>query len=260
MINLLRAEWLKVRSVRSTYVILAVIAAFMALAAWIAWYGANTDGAIPLEYRADFALRPQAHLAADVAGLCLAVLAVLAITSELNSGMIRTTFTAVPRRHAIVAAKAVVLSAIALVAGPVSLFTTYFVTRVILDSRPLPGQVLPPVSAHMPTLLAMCLTVIMYTLIGLGLAAIMRSAAAAIATFVALWYFLPIVAGNLPAPWNERIGSYLPGALAGQLAGAGNEHSVFGAILPPLGALAVMLAYMAAPLGVATWLTARRDA
>jgi ABC-2 type transport system permease protein len=260
MIALLRAEWLKLRSVRSTYWILAAVAAFIGLATWIAWYGSGTPGAIPLEYRADFALSPQAQLTADVTGLCLAVMAALAITSEYGTGMIRTTFTAVPRRGAVVAAKAVVLAAIAAVTSPVSLFATYLVTRAILDSRPLPGQSLPPVSDHVPALLAMCLAVVMYTLIGLGLAAIMRSAVVAIATFVALWYIVPMVAGNLPAPWNERIGSFVPGALAGQLAATGNENSVFGALLSPATALAVMIAYMAVPLGAAAWLVARRDA
>lgn len=260
MIGLLRAEWLKIRSVRSTYWIFAAVAAFVCLATWVAWYGAGAEGGIPLEYRADFALSPQTQLAADVIGLCLAILGTLAITSEHSTGMIRTTFAAVPRRRAVVAAKAVVLAGVAAVTAPVSLFSTYFVTRAILDHRPLPGQALPAVSEHLPALLAMCLAVVVYTLLGLGLAIVLRSAVAAIATFVVLWYVLPMVAGNLPAPWNDRIGSFLPGALPGQLAGTGNEHDVFGALLPPVAALAVMAAYVAVPLTAACWLITRRDA
>jgi ABC-2 type transport system permease protein len=253
MTELLSAEWLKIRTVRSTCWILAVLAGFVGLTVWVAWYGANTPGAIPPGARADFALATQAKLTADVAGLCFAVLGVLAITSEYSTGMIGTTFAAVPRRRAVLSAKAVVIAATALVLGQASVLTTYLITRIII------GGSLPAVSGELPALLAMGLSVTMYALIGLGLATIMRSAAGAIANFVGLWYILPIVAGNLPAPWGERISSFLPGALAGQLAGAGNDQSVFGSLLPPPGALAAMLGYVAVPLGVAAVVLTRRD-
>jgi ABC-2 type transport system permease protein len=259
MIEILHAEWLKVRTVRSTYWVLLALAGFVGLAAWVSWYGATTPGAIPSEHRDAFALRVQARMTADVAGLCGAVLAVIAITSEYTTGTIHPTFTAMPRRAAVLISKAFVTAAVAGVAGLLSVFATYVTTRAILDARPVPGQSLPPVADEVMPLLALGLSVVTYTLIGLGLATVMRSAAAAIATFVGLWYLVPMVGANLPAPWGERISSVLPGALAGQLASIGNELSVYGALLSPLGAASVMIGYMVIPLGAATLVLVRRD-
>ena len=47
----------------------------------------------------------------------VAILAVLAISGEYSTGMIRTTLTAMPRRATVLAAKAVVVTALTLVAG-----------------------------------------------------------------------------------------------------------------------------------------------
>jgi hypothetical protein len=72
----------------------------------------------------------------------------------------------------------VVVAAVAALAGQASVLATYFVTRAALDARPAPGQSLAAVSDDMPVLLALGLTVVMYTLIGLALATMLRSAAA----------------------------------------------------------------------------------
>lgn len=65
---------------------------------------------------------------------------------------------------------------------------------------------------------------------------------------------------HLPAPWAAWVSSLVPGALAGQLAGAGNAHSVFAAVLSPWEALLVLLAYVAIPLTAGAIVISRRDA
>lgn len=260
MIDVIRAEWLKVRSVRSTWCILLALAVFIGLSAWLSWYGATSPGGIPPEYRSTNALGVQARFTADVAGLCCAVLAVLAVTSEYTTGTIRTTFAAVPLRPAVLVSKAAIVALVAALVGQASVSATYLVTRAILDARPAPAQALPPVADEIPTLFALGLSIVMYALFALGLATVTRSAPAAIGIFVAVWYLVPMIAVNLPAPWGGRIGSVLPGALSGQLTGYGNDNSVFGALLSPLGAAAVMAAYMLVPLVIAAVLFQRRDA
>lgn len=260
MTEIVHAEWLKVRTVRSTWWILLALALFVGFSAWISWYGATTPGGIPSEARDAFALDVQARFTTDVAGLCFAVLAVLAFTAEHTTGMIHTTFGAVPRRRRVLASKALVVATIAAVVGQISVLATYFATRAILDARPGPGQSVATFSDDVPALLAFGLSVVMYALIGLGLATITRSTAASIVAFVGLWYLVPMVAGSLPAPWDERLGSLPPGALAGQLAGTGNDYSVYGASLSPPAAAAAIVAWVAIPLGIAAILISRRDA
>lgn len=100
----------------------------------------------------------------------------------------------------------------------------------------------------------------MYALLGLFLGALTRSTAGSIAVLAAVWYLVPLIVHHFPEPWNKRLGSLLPDALAGQIAGTGNPDSIYGSMLPPLAALAVMAAYIAVPYGLAVLRVNRCDA
>ena len=259
MIDALAAEWLKLRTLRSTSVVLAVVAVVVALMALLAWWSANMwDGLSPGD-RDHLVVSPLPEVTHTLASLCLAVLGVLAFSGEQGTGMIRTTFTVLPSRGRVLAAKAGVVAAFAACTGLAAVLATYAAGRLFIGDRPIRGQSAEALSRQLPHFLAMSLSITMFALLGLCLAVITRSAVAAIATLVAVWYVLPIVGYNLPAPWGDRVGSILPGSLAGQLAGTGNPDLVAGALLPPLAALAVMAAYVAVPYGVAAVLLARRD-
>jgi ABC-type transport system involved in multi-copper enzyme maturation permease subunit len=259
MIDAIATEWLKIRTVRSTYYTLGVVALFVGFMAFLSWQVAAMWDSFSPEQRTHFSVSPLSDLTGSVAQMCLAVLGVLVITSEYASGMIRTTLTVLPGRRTVLAAKATVVAAVALVTGQVATVATFLLGRLIIGDRPIRGQP-TGVADQMPLLLATGLSVMVFALVGLALAALTRSATAAIATMAALWYLLPLIVYHLPAPWNARIGSVVPGALPGQLAGTGNAHSVYGALLSPLGALAVMAAYALVPLGMAGAAMTRRDA
>jgi hypothetical protein len=149
-----------------------------------------------------------ATLTAWVAELSLAVLGALTITSEYASGMIRTTLTVMPARRAVLAAKAAAVAAVAGVAGQAAVLAAFFVTWLIVDGRPIRGQP-TSIAGEVPLLFALGLEVAMFALLGPSLGAIMRSAAAAIATLLGLWYLGPMIAANLPSPWDDRISSFL---------------------------------------------------
>jgi ABC-2 type transport system permease protein len=254
------AEWWKIRSVRSTYYVLGVVLGAVVVAALLAWYAGNSwDHATP-ERRGQFSLGPMSELVAWVAQMLLAVLGVLAITSEYSTGMIRTSLTAVPRRGRLLAAKAAVVAAVALVVGEAATFVAFFASRQIIGNRPMRFYT-SSVASQLPLLLALGLSVMVFALVGLGLGVVLRSTAGAIVTVAALWYLLPAVASFLPAPWNERLASLmlmsLPRELAGeQSAGVAQMHGV----LSPWGALAVLAGYVALPLGAAALALRRRDA
>ncbi|GIH71825.1 ABC transporter permease [Sphaerimonospora thailandensis] len=260
MIDALAAEWLKIRTVRSTLIVLVVLAVFVGLMALLAWYAAAAWDAMTPEQRSHMAVSDLPPLAEWVASLALAVLGVLTITGEYGTGMIRTTFAAMPTRGAVLTAKAGVVAAVAYVTGLAAVVATFSVTRLIMGGRPIPGQSPEPLSDRLPLFLAMAFSITMFALLGLFLGAITRSAAGSIAILVAVWHLVPIVVSHLPAPWDERIGSLMPAALAGQLAGVGNPDSVYGSLLPPLVALAVMAAYVAVPYGLAALRLNRGDA
>jgi hypothetical protein len=260
MTDALAAEWLKIRSLRSTRYIVAATAAGVLVAALLSWSATRGwDTATPAR-RAEFSLGPMAELTAWLAQLCLAVLGVVTITGEHATGMIRASLVAVPRRRTLLAAKAGVVAGLGLVAGEATTFATYAVSHLIVGDRPMRFYT-APVSADVPLLLALGLAVMVFALVGLGIGAIVRSGAAAIAIVATLWYGVPTVAAFLPDPWDDRLASVALMSLPRQLVGADSAGVAFlDGALSPLGALAALLAYVAVPLTAAAVLITRRDA
>ncbi|TDC46976.1 ABC transporter permease [Actinomadura sp. KC345] len=254
----LAAEWWKLRSVRSTYWVLWATAAFLGFVLLLAFQMAHVWDGLSAERREDLMLRPLQELGGWGAGLSLAVLGVLSVTSEYRTGLIRATFAVLPRRRTVLAAKAAVIGAVALVAGEVVTIGSLLGTRLIVGDRPFPDQD-ASVAHHLPDAVISGTSVAMFALLGLALGVLLRSTAGALVSVVFLWHVLPILVFQLPEPWNERIGSVVPGALAAQAAGLGADDSVFGDLLSPGAAAALMAAYALVPLGLAAFTLTRRD-
>jgi len=123
----LRSEWTKIRSVLSTYWTLLALAVvtvgFGALASW----GAATHEHGPL-----FDATQRSLGGLYISQLIMGVLGVLVVTSEYSTGMIRTTLSTMPYRGTIVAAKAVVFTAVALVTGLITCFASFFLGQALL--------------------------------------------------------------------------------------------------------------------------------
>ncbi|GAA4151134.1 ABC transporter permease subunit [Actinomadura keratinilytica] len=257
--SVLAAEWLKLRTLRSTFWTLAAAVAFVGLAALLAWYSAHVWDGLPPQRRERFALSPLEDVTSWAVSLCMAVLGVLAATSEHRTGTIRATYIAVPRRGTVLAAKAAAVGAVALAAGQVTVFGSFLASAAIIGDRPITGQhlVLADQAAH---LLAAGLSVAVFALLGLALGVLLRSTAGAIVVVVLLWHVVPLLVANLPAPWDRRIGSFMLAGLPGQVAEGAGAPSVYGDLLAPPAALAVLLAYAAVPLAAAAVAVGRRDA
>ncbi|GAA2412824.1 ABC transporter permease [Actinomadura vinacea] len=257
--DVVAAEWLKLRTVRSTHIVFGTALVIMLLGVLLAWQATVIwDGLTP-ERRARFVLSEPAGVVCWAGGLCLGVWGVLAVTSEYRTGMIRTTLTAVPGRSAVLAAKAGVVGTAALAAGLVMTLVTFFATRLFIGDRPIPDYRTAVVS-ELPELLARASMLPVYALLGLGLAVLLRSTAGAIVGLTMPWYLLPIFTGFLPETWGKRISAFLPDSLPEQIAGGDNATSIFGTFLPPAVAVAVAVAYAALPLWAGAFVLNRRDA
>jgi ABC-2 type transport system permease protein len=148
------------------------------------------------------------------------ILAVMAVSGEYGTGMIRVTFTAVPRRGTVLAAKAVVVSGLVLVAGTVAVLASVLVGRGVLPgSGVTAGHGFHSLSlADGPVLRAAVGSVLYLVLIGLlslGVAAALRDAAAAVGVVLGLLYLFPLVVGVVTDPtWYRylmRIGPMTAG-------------------------------------------------
>jgi ABC-2 type transport system permease protein len=259
MLDVVAAEWLKSRTARSTHVILGVVVLFTGFMVLLAWYFVSVWDSLPAEGQAHSALGGLPDLLGWILSLCMAVFGALAITSEYASGMIRTTFIAMPPRGRVLAAKALIVGGFAFVTTEIALTVTELATSAIIGGRVIQGQV-PASAGEAVLIVAMGLSIATFGLIGLALGAVLRSGLASVVSLTAVWYVVPLLARFAPPPWSAWITSVVPGALAGQLAGTGNANSVFGAVLPPWAALLVMIAYAAIPMAIATFVVTRRDA
>ncbi len=187
-----------------------------------------------------------------IAQVAFGVLGLLAISSEHTTGMIRTTFAAIPRRRSVLAAKAAVAGAVALAAGMITAFASFLIGQALLSGTHASASLSTP-GALRAVLGAGCYMLIV-TLIGFGLGAIIRHTAGAITALFGLVLVLPSVATAFPAPWNTRIERLLPDFHA-----VVAQHPVQGMFSPGV-SLLVCAAWAVAALGVAGFLVTCRDA
>lgn len=204
--EVLRSEFCKFRSVRSTvWTLVAAVMFNIALGALAAIF-------IPPHLSAhEQATTDPIRL--SLAGLHLSqiafgVLGVLAISSEYGTGMIRATFTAVPQRRLVLAAKAMVFIATALIVGVASCFAAYAMFEALRSGDALRSSIGDPGVIRAITGGGLYLTVL--GLLGLGLGAILRSSTAAIATLFGLLFVPSILVSLLPQSWHSTVGPYIP--------------------------------------------------
>lgn len=257
--NALHAEWIKFRTTRATWIGAAALAVVIAGTGALALYVASMYDGADATRRATMSVAPLEEMALFVAQLVFAVLGALSVTAEYRSGLVRTTFTAVPRRWRVLAAKAAVLAGTGLLTGVAAMTAARGLTGAIIGDRPIPEYDEP---VRLADLLVGGPSVAMFALIGLGLGTLTRSAVATIGTVFALWYIVPIVAMNLPEPWDDRISSLLLTRLHTELAGVDlaakyGDHMP-AMLLSPWGAAAAMTGY-ALLANLTGYLRARRD-
>lgn len=235
--RVVRAEWLKITSLRSTWVMLSLIVVLpVGLAA--------AAGA-----RSHEASAGNAFLGVDVVSLLLGVFGILTVTGEYGSGLALATFAAVPRRVPVLAAKALVLTLAGL---PVLLATSvaaFWVNRLLAGhASPEPAAVRATVGAAVaPLALA---------LVGLGIGALVRHTAAAITAYVLSMLVLPaVLQGVLSGGTGQTVVRYVPVAAAQALYAEGNPFRM----LAPGPAYLVLLAWTAGALALGGLLVWRRD-
>ncbi|MUN38691.1 ABC transporter permease [Actinomadura litoris] len=186
----LHAEWTKLRTVAAPrWLLLGAIAATAALGAGAAWAAASVDGG---------ATTVPSLIGVRLGQAPVAVLGVLVIGGEYGTGMIRATLAATPRRTAVLAAKAVVLTGAVAPAGAVAVLGSAAAERLILPAAdgPTPRAIGGSV-----------LYLVLIALLGLGVAAIVRDAASGAGAVLALLYLLPVLTRAIGGPrWLQRIG------------------------------------------------------
>jgi hypothetical protein len=207
-LDVLRSEFLKLRSVPSTFWTLTLTVVFnVAFAALAAIFVAGRLSATDRQTVDGIRL---ALAGLHLSQVAIGVLGVLVMTSEYGTGMIRATFAAVPRRRIVLAGKATAFATTALVVGTVSSLAAYFVFQAFLSGS---GTAMTSSIGDPGVLRAVTgggLYLAVLGLLGLGLGTVIRAGAGAIATVFGLLFVPALLLDLLPHSWQTTVGPYLP--------------------------------------------------
>ncbi|MCK9794892.1 ABC transporter permease [Isoptericola sp. 4D.3] len=267
--RVLRAEWIKFRTLRSTVwtvVITAVVmigfalmmASLMRLAADTPEMaeGMNND---PGFQSLGMSGTTVITLGYSFAQLAVAVLAALIVTNEYSTGMIRSTFAAVPRRLPALWAKLVVIVLTTVVVIALALGVAYLVTLPILDAANLSVDLSD--SEQVRALGGCVLYLATVAAFSLAVGALMRHSAGAIFTLVAIFFVLPlifsIVVAASDAAWTDWVNKLLPSVAGERIISTGPSSDV---LLEPWTGYAVLAGYTVVLLVAAAVTLKRRDA
>ncbi|WP_320067077.1 ABC transporter permease subunit [Micromonospora sp. RTGN7] len=212
--DLLAAEWIKLWSLRSTRWTLPLVFLFVLGVSVNASLADHRNWPAYVEERREmFRMYGPVRDAFPEAGYLLLILAsatigALTVVGEYQSGLIRATFAAVPARRSVVAAKAAVLAGVMLVFGAVTAATSFWVSQAILADRNAGWSISDP--GVLRAVVASAVLVPVCALVGMGLGALTRHAAAAVFAATTVLVLTPLVVDSDEHRWIAELYNALP--------------------------------------------------
>ena len=212
-LRVLRSEWAKLWSLRSTWITLGLgllfLIAFGTIAAFR--YKSMLNSGQPMD--PDFADATSYSLAlfavrAPFALIALGVLGVLTASGEYTTGMIRSTLAAVPRRLPVLWSKTAVYGVLAFVVATIGVTIAFFITGGILAGTKIVTGISD--AGVLGGLLGAGLYLGLVGIIGVALGTLLRSTAGGISALVGAFLLVPGLMSLLPKAWRTDITPYLP--------------------------------------------------
>jgi ABC-type transport system involved in multi-copper enzyme maturation permease subunit len=232
--NLFASEWIKTRSVRSTWILTASTVVVTVLVSLLGISGLSADWRTELP--GDFDPVGVSFKGILVGQLLMAMLGAQAITGEYASGQIINTLTIAPRRVRVFTAKALVTVCVAAVAAVVTVAASFAAGQAALTVAGLPAA-----SANDGDTVRAIACAIVYlvlsAMLGLAFGALTRSSSGALAIIVTVALLIPALAPGLPGVVGRFAGTFWP-TTAGQA-----SYTLVGSSMPPLLGLAVMTVF-----------------
>ncbi|MEV5430299.1 ABC transporter permease [Streptomyces sp. NPDC052701] len=252
----LHAEWIKIRTMRSTlFVILGTLACTIGLAALNgSSAGGEVAGMSPAD-RASFdplATSMRGYLLAQIA---LGLLGGLVITSEYGARTIVPTLTSVPHRARVLASKALVLVGVALPAGIVVSLAGFLVGQATLSGAGAPSLALTD-GVALRGIIGGGLYLALAGLFGLALGTVIRSTTATVTTLFGVMLIVQAFAPALPGGIGDWVSKYWPPIAGGQIITSVQDPG----LLEPWAGLGVMAGCVAVLLAAAFIVFRKRDA
>lgn len=251
MINIVRSEFIKLRTILAHWVLLIIAVAFpLVVVTLVALFG-----------ELDFGL-DSGEVASLIVGLTvvsamlLGSMSAISLTADFGHSTIRPTYAATPDRLRVMAGKILVNSGVVLVVGAFAVAGSWVIASVILSARDHPVSLGD--DGVTASLVSVIVLVLIVTLFGFGLALVIRNSPATV-TILLLWPLLieGLIAVVLSVTGVSRASKWLPYQAA--ISAAGNDSNSPDQLGRPMG-LIYFAVVAAAIVGFGAWLDGRRDA
>jgi ABC-type transport system involved in multi-copper enzyme maturation permease subunit len=251
--RVLRSEWIKLRTLRSTIIVLGLtVVGMVGIGLLIAAVTNSNFASMSAHEQASFNAIDRSLGGVHIAQLTVGVLGVLLITGEYSTGMIRATLGAVPTRLPVLWAKLAVFASVVFAVCLVSSFAAFLGGQALLGTH--------GVSLSAPGALRAVFGVALYLtvtgLLGVAFGFIIRNTAGGIAALFGVMLVLPGLANLLPSSWQSSVVPYFP-SNAGQALYTQHGDT---AMMHPWAGFALFVGYLAVAVGAAAMSLRRRDA
>jgi ABC-2 type transport system permease protein len=249
------SEWTKLHSLRSTrWSLLVAVVLTIGLPALFAAVTSSHWGSMSPHERADRQPLDIALGGVNLSQLAIGVLGVLVITGEYATGMIRASFTAVPKRLPVLWAKIAVFAVVSFALMLPSVLIAFWASQAILSKHDI-LQTSLSADGVLRSVVGGAVYLMLFGVFCMAMGAIVRNTAGGIASFVALFFVIPPLLNVFPTSWQNAINPWIPNsAFRSIFQLTHGPHS-----LSPAGGLVVTLAYVAFAVAVAAVLLVRRD-
>ncbi|WP_030414116.1 ABC transporter permease [Streptomyces sp. NRRL S-1448] len=252
--QVIRSEWTKIRSVRSTVWTLGIaVLVTVGLGMLICTLANHDFNSMPPRDRLSFDATNISFAGMGLGQLAMIVFGVLVVSNEYSTGMIRASLAAVPQRGTFLFCKLLVATALVFVVGLATSFVTFFAGQTMLgDLRAHLGD--PGV---LRAVIGGGLYMTLIALFSMAVATMLRSPMLSLGILMPFFFLISNILGNVSA--TRKIGRFLPdqaGSKIMQVVPRAGEDVPYG----PWGGLAIMIAWTVAALIGGYILLKRRDA
>jgi ABC-2 type transport system permease protein len=212
--NLIRSEWTKIRTVRSTWITaLSAVTAGVALSV----LGASDLLGVPAsDLPAGWDPTAESLKGFLFAQLVVGMLGALSVTPEYSTGLIASSLVFAPARSRLLAAKAAVVAGMTLAVSLATTVLSFAAVQLMVSGADLPAAGLgDPGVVRALAAAAAYLTLV--GLLGLAVGALVRSATSSLAVLVGALLLVPALGPGLPGAWGDFFARFWP-ITAGQAA------------------------------------------
>jgi len=253
--NVVRSEWTKFWSVRSTFwTLLTLIISTVGLSVLAAWGASTHLNRMSPSDRAHLDVTFNSLSGLVLGQLAIAVLGVMAVTTEYSTGGIKPTLTAVPNRLRVLLGKGIVFAIVATIVGMITAFAAFYAAMPFWAHQHLAAHLGDP--GVLRAVIGAGLYVLASGLFGFAFGALIRHTAGAITIAVALLFVVPLILNALPGGWGKWIYEHF----------TSNAGGMIFTTVPQTNGLAPWTGYITftiwwlVPLAIGAYLMKRRDA